>query len=164
MSMQSPRDLLVHELQSIYDVEQKILQMLPQLVQETENAQAKQALQQHESETRQQITNLEQCLQALGSQAKGIPSQAISGLKQDRDSILKEKPSPEVLSLYNLVGVSKIESYEIASYKSLIEIANVLGEKQCVQLLQQNLKQEEEMVKRVEQIAKQVSKQVASQI
>jgi ferritin-like metal-binding protein YciE len=164
MAMQSPRDLLVYELQGIYDAEQRILQMLPVLAQETENAQTKQALQQHESETRQQVTNLEQCFQALGIQAKGVPCQAVAGLKQDHDNFLKEKPSPEVISLHNLVGAAKTECYEIASYKGLIEMATVLGEKQCVALLQQNLRQEEDMLKRVEQMAKQVSKQVAGQV
>lgn len=164
MALQSPRDLFVYELQGMYDAEQRILQMLPVLAQETENVQVKQALQQHESETRQQVTNLEQCFQMLGVQPKGVPCQVVAGLKQDHDSLLKEKPTPEVLSLYNLGGAAKTESYEIAAYKGLIEIATLLGDKQCVPLLQQNLRQEEDMLKRVEQLAKQVGKQVAGQI
>ena len=63
--------------------------------------------------------------------------------------------------MFDLGGASKTEYYEIASYKGLIEKANLLGEKSCVPLLQENLQQEEAMAKKVEQISQTLGKQMA---
>ncbi len=54
MPLQNPRDLFVYELRDIYDAEQKIVQMLQVMVQETQNPQVKSAFEQHENETKQQ--------------------------------------------------------------------------------------------------------------
>jgi ferritin-like metal-binding protein YciE len=161
MAIQNVQQLFVHELGDIYDAEQRILQMLPQMANEASDGQVKSAFQNHEQQTRQQVKNLEQCFQMLGEQPKRTHCQAIAGLKQEHDSFVQEKPSAEMLTLYDLGGAAKTEHYEIASYQGLIEKANLLGKKDCVQLLQQNLSQEEEMAQKITQISKQMGKQVA---
>ncbi len=161
MAIQNVQQLFVHELGDIYDAEQRILQMLPQMANEASDGQVKSAFQYHEQQTRQQVKNLEQCFQILGEQPKRTSCQAIAGLKQEHDSFMKESPSAEMLTMFDLGGAAKTEHYEIASYQGLIEKANLLGKKDCVQLLQQNLSQEEEMAQKINQISKQMGKQVA---
>src|SRR5579871_6834009 len=161
MAIQNVRQLFIHELGDIYDAEQRILQMLPQMANEASDGQVKSAFQYHEQQTRQHVQNLEQCFQILGEQPKRTSCQAIAGLKQEHDSFMKESPSAEMLTMFDLGGAAKTEHYEIASYQGLIEKANLLGKKDCVQLLQQNLSQEEEMAQKINQISKQISKQVA---
>lgn len=164
MAMKTPKDLFIHELGDIYDAEQKIAQMLPVMAKECNNAQIKSAFEQHETETKQQINNLEQCFQALGITPEKTPCTTIAGLKQEHDSFLKEKPSEDLINMFDLGGASKTEHYEIASYKGLIEKANLMGQQQVAQLLQQNLQQEENMSKKVESISKQLDKQMISQM
>ncbi len=161
MAIQNVQQLFIHELGDIYDAEQRILQMLPQMANEASDGQVKSAFQYHEQQTRQQVKNLEQCFQILGEQPKRTSCQAIAGLKQEHDSFMKESPSAEMLTMFDLGGAAKTEHYEIASYQGLIEKANLLGKKDCVQLLQQNLSQEEEMAQKINQISKQMGKQVA---
>ncbi len=161
MAIQNVQQLFVHELGDIYDAEQRILQMLPQMANEASDGQVKSAFQYHEQQTRQHVKNLEQCFQILGEQPKRTSCQAIAGLKQEHDSFMKESPSAEMLTMFDLGGAAKTEHYEIASYQGLIEKANLLGKKDCVQLLQQNLSQEEEMAQKINQISKQMGKQVA---
>ncbi|HEU5199605.1 MAG TPA: DUF892 family protein [Ktedonobacterales bacterium] len=161
MAIQNVQQLFVHELGDIYDAEQRILQMLPQMANEASDGQVKSAFQYHEQQTRQQVKNLEQCFQMLGEQPKRTSCQVIAGLKQEHDSFVKENPSSEMLTMFDLGGAAKTEHYEIASYQGLIEKANLLGKKDCVQLLQQNLSQEEEMAQKITQISKQMGKQVA---
>jgi ferritin-like metal-binding protein YciE len=161
MAIQNVRQLFIHELGDIYDAEQRILQMLPQMANEASDGQVKSAFQYHEQQTRQHVQNLEQCFQILGEQPKRTSCQAIAGLKQEHDSFMKESPSAEMLTMFDLGGAAKTEHYEIASYQGLIEKANLLGKKDCVQLLQQNLSQEEEMAQKINQISKQMGKQAA---
>ncbi len=160
MAMKSPQELFLHELGDMYDAEQRIAKMLPEMAKECNNAQLKNAFQMHEQETQQQIRNLEQCFQVLGSKPEKAACTAIAGLKQEHDTFLKENPSEDILSMFDLGGASKTEYYEMASYKGLIEKATMMGQQQITQLLQQNLQQEEAMARRVEQLSRQLGQQM----
>ncbi len=163
MSMNTPKELFMHEISDIYDAEQKILKMLPQLAQEAGSPQVRDAFQMHEQETRQQVTNLEQCFQLLGGQPDKTNCYAIAGLKQEHDTFMKENPSANVLTLFDVGAGCKTEHYEIACYQGLIEKASLMGQQKCVQLLQQNLQQEQAMSQRLTAISKQLGQQMMQQ-
>ncbi|MFL5691778.1 MAG: ferritin-like domain-containing protein [Ktedonobacteraceae bacterium] len=162
MQIQSPKDLFFYELCSMYDVEQKLTQVLPTLAQESNNSQAKEAFMQHEQETRQHVRNLEQCFQMLGMQPQAVENQAVSGLKKDHDTFKQQQQPPQILTMFDLSAGYKTEFLEIAAYQSLIAAANTLGLQQCAQLFQQNLQQEEAAAKKLSTIAQQLSKTVTS--
>jgi ferritin-like metal-binding protein YciE len=152
--------IFIHEMSDMYDAEQRILQMLPAMAQECISPDLKNALQQHEQETRQQVLNLQQCFQALGTQPDRAACYAIAGMKQEHDAFLKENPTPELLTMFDAGGAAKTEAYEIASYHDLIEKANRMGQPQCAQLLTQNLNQEMAMAQKVELITRQLDQQM----
>ena len=161
MPMQTAQDLFIHELGDMYDAEQRIAQMLPMLATECNNDQVRTAFEFHAQQTRQHIQNLDRCFQALGVQAPKVTCTAIQGLKQEHDSFVKESPSQDILTMFDLGGASKTEHYEIASYTDLINAARQLGQQQCAQLLQQNLQQEQEMEQRVSQLSQQLGRQMS---
>lgn len=142
MAIQSPRDLFLYGLCSMYDVERKLDQMLPILAQESLDAQAREAFTQHEQETRQHISNLEQCFQILGSQPMIVESNMVAGLRRDHDAFLQQQPPAQALTMFDLYAGYQSECLEIAGYHNLIDAANSIGLSQCVPLLQQNLQQE----------------------
>lgn len=160
MPMQTPQDLFMHELADLYGAEQRIEKMLPLMAQECDNREVQNTFRQHETETRQHISNLEQCFRVLGSQPQESICQTLAGLMQEHDAVLKEKPSRDVMTMYNLGSTAKAEEYAVVSYKGLIEKATLMGHQQVVQLLQQNLKQEESMTKNVGSLSKQVDQQM----
>ena len=51
---------------------------------------------------------------------------------------------------------SKVESYEISSYDSLINMARDMGDNKAVKLLQQNLKEEQQTLKKMQGFAKKI--------
>jgi ferritin-like metal-binding protein YciE len=163
MTMNTPKALFAHEMSDIYDAEQRILKMLPLMAQEAANPTVRDVLQNHEQETRQQITNLEQCFQMLGVQPENITCYAVVGLKQEHDTFIKENPAPDILTMFDLGAAAKTEHYEIAAYEDLIEQATLMGQQQCVQLLRQNLSQEQEMAQRVTTIAHQLGQKIVQQ-
>jgi ferritin-like metal-binding protein YciE len=142
IQIQSPRDLFLYDLCAMYDIEQKMMRMLPVFAQECLDAQGKQAFMLHEQETRQHIRNLEQCFQILGSQPRGIENYTAAGLRRDHDMFLQQRPPAEAVSMFVLHSGYQSECLEIAAYHDLIEKANNLGLQDCVQLFQQNLQQE----------------------
>jgi ferritin-like metal-binding protein YciE len=163
MAMTSQQELFLHELSDMYDAEQRISKMLPVMAKECETPQVKSAFEQHEQETLHQIQNLEQCFQTLGTKPEKASCETIVGLKKEHDTFLKEDPSAEILTMFDLGGASKTEHYEIASYKGLIDKATLMGQQPCVSLLRENLQQEEAMARKVEQLSRQIGQQLLQQ-
>jgi ferritin-like metal-binding protein YciE len=149
--MNEPKQLFLHELADMYDAEQRILQMLPDLAREAPDAQVAQALNTHLEETRQQIKNIEQVFEMFGAKPERQSCAAVQGIKQEHDMFTREHPSTELLGVFDLRGAAKTEHYEIAAYQGLIAMCDALGQPRCAQLLQQNLQQEQAMLQRVTQ-------------
>ena len=155
-------DLLVHELQDLYDAEQQILKMLPELRKEALNPELTQALKEHEQETKEQIKNLEEVFKQLGEKPEETTCFGVKGLADEHQALHDEDPSPEMLEMANISGAEKTEHYEMVMYTGLIQMAKDLGERDAAQLLQENLDQEKAMAKRVEALSKALSKQAKS--
>jgi len=164
MSLDTPRDLFLHELSDTVSAEHIVLTMLGELQQETGNADVKTALKNHEAETKQQIKNLDKVFKQLGEKPEDTTCHAAEGLKKEHDALKEEQPSPLVLEIGNLAGAAKTEHYEIASYTALVQMARDLGEREIVDLLSENLSQEKEMARTVESLAKQVGKEAKAEM
>jgi ferritin-like metal-binding protein YciE len=164
MAIQSPAELFMEEMGSMYTAEQMILQILPQLAKESNNPQVTNAFQMHEQETRQHVQNLEQCFQILGQRPPQNDCYAVAGLKQDHDAFVKKNPTPDILTAFDLGAADKTEHLEMASYIGLIEKANLMGQPQVAQLLQRNLQQEQAMAQRVEQMSMQLGQQLVQRV
>ena len=162
MPIASPRELFVHELSDIMSAENIILKMLPQLQSEAKTKEVKDALKQHEEETREQIEVLNQVFEQIGEQPEQTTCHAAEGLKEEHDALLEEEPTPEMLELGNLGGAAKTEHYEIATYTTLVQMATDLGERKAATLLRKNLRQEKAMSKTVEQLSKSVGGKVSA--
>jgi len=164
MSLDTPRDLFLHELSDIVSAEHIVLKMLGELQQETGNADVKAALKNHQAETQQQIKNLDKVFKQLGEKPEDTTCHAAEGLKKEHDALKEEQPSPLVLEMGNLAGAAKTEHYEIASYTALVQMAKDLGETEVADLLKENLDQEKEMARTVESLAKQMGKEAKAEM
>jgi ferritin-like metal-binding protein YciE len=142
--------------------EQQILKMLPELQQEALNADLKQALKEHEQETKQQVKNLQAVFKQLGEKPEETTCYGVKGLADEHQALNEEDPSPEMLEMANVSGAAKTEHYEMVTYTGLIQMAKDLGEKESAQMLQENLDQEKAMATRVEALAKELGKQAKS--
>ena len=159
MPIGTTRELFVHELSDAMSAEQQILTMLPELQKEALNSELKQALQEHEGETRQQVKNLESVFKQIGEKPEETTCYGVKGLADEHKALHKEQPSPEMLELANVAGAAKTEHYEMVMYTGLVQMAKDLGERDAAQLLQDNLDQEKAMAKRVEALSKELGKQ-----
>lgn len=153
MPMNKIHDYFLHELGDILDAEQQITKALPQVIQGTTDPALRQRIEQHLRETEQQIRNLEQCFSALGEKPKTEKCTAMAGILQEKQMLDKEKPSKEVLQVGNLGGSMKIEHYEMAAYMGAIGMAKMMGHTEVERLLMENLKQEQDMARFLEQNA-----------
>jgi ferritin-like metal-binding protein YciE len=161
-TMSSPRELLLHELGDILYAEQLLLRTLPQLEQEASDAELAKGFRQHARETKQQVTNLERAFKKLGEPVKAEKCPGLEGIKAEHDQFVREEsPSPAVLDAFLTGAAARTEHYEIASYEGLITMARTMGERDVVELLDKNLKQEKEQLKKVNSIARRIAREQA---
>jgi ferritin-like metal-binding protein YciE len=159
MPIGTTRELFVHELSDAMSAEQQILKMLPELQTEALDKEFKQALKEHEQETRQQVENLESVFNKIGEKPEATTCYGVKGLADEHKALHEEQPSPEMLEMANVSGAAKTEHYEMVMYTGLVQMAKDLGERDVAQLLQDNLDQEKAMAKRVEALSKELGKQ-----
>lgn len=150
--------LFLHNLSVLYAGEQQIAKMLPSLITQAEPGPARVAFQEHQRETAEQIAALTRCFTLLGEQPQGLHNPVVEGFQQARDTFQQQSASDELLGLYDLVAAAPLEQYEIACYLGLIEQANQMAQPELALLLEGNLRQEEEMAAKVEQLARQMSR------
>lgn len=149
-----------HELGDIYDAEHRFLEGQQEMLESASSNTVKVMLQEHIAQTEQQIKNLEQVFQALGQKAKRVSCDAAAGLVTEARKTIKEASSSPALTDCVIVGAaSKVEHYEIASYRGLISGAQLMNQTEVLQLLQQNLQQEEQTAQKLEQATPQLLQQ-----
>jgi ferritin-like metal-binding protein YciE len=159
MSMTDPRELFVHELKDVYFAESTLTRALPTMISEASDRELTRGLEHHLQQTRQHVKNLEKVFASLGEKAEGERCPGIEGIKAEHDEFMKkEQPSGEICDMFLTGAAARTEHYEIAAYNGLIAMARGLGERECVELLDQNLKQEKEALKLVESIGKRMAR------
>lgn len=151
MATSDMKELLTHELGDLLYAEQLILKMLGTLTREVKNPEMLARVQEHIGETEEQIERLRRAFESIGEKAKAEKCDAAIGLKEEHDSFKKEeKPSKAMLEAFDLGNSLRVEHYEIAGYRSAIAVATVLGERECVALLSESLREEEAMATFIE--------------
>jgi len=152
--MQSAKELFTHELGDILDAENRILGIIDETLPQTQNPQMQKALEQHRTQTEKQIERLQQCFEAMDEEPEQTECKGIMGLKQEKEEFMQEEPGEEVLEAFNLGATIKVEHYEIAAYTSLMGMAQKLGMTKAAKLLGQNLREEQQMLKKTEAVEK----------
>ena len=153
MAMSTIEELFEHELKDIYGAETSLLASLEQMAEESSDREIKKGFQAHRKETQGQLKRLDKVFKMLGQKAEAEPCPGMEGLVKEKKVFMKERPSPELLEFYNIGASQKVERYEITSYENLIDMADKLGLKDAVELLEQNLQEEEAMLNKLKAIA-----------
>jgi ferritin-like metal-binding protein YciE len=162
MAANEMKDLLKHELGDLLYAEQLILKMLGTLTREVKNPEVLARIQEHIGETEGQIERLRRAFETIGEKAKAEKCDAAVGLKEEHDSFKKEeKPSQPLLEAFDLGSGLRVEHYEIAGYRTAIAIATVLGASECVALLSESLREEEQMASFLERNAVKALRQLS---
>ena len=161
--VKTPEQLFVHELQDIYYAEKTLATTLPKLAEEASDSELSRAFTAHQKETEKHVANLEKVFSALGKSAQAHPCPGIDGIKKEHDEFMKENdPSTKMRDAFLTGAAARAEHYEIAAYTGLVNQARALGEREAVELLQTNLRQEKEALKKVETISKRLLKEASN--
>jgi ferritin-like metal-binding protein YciE len=154
--MQTAHEFFIHEMSDMLDAEQKLVEILGTQVEESTNPQAQKAFQQHQKQTEKQVERLRQAFESIGEQPEDSECAGIQGLKEEHDTFQEEDPSPDLIDVFNVGAGIKVERYEISSYESLIQLARQMKHRQAGKLLSQNLKEEQQTLRKLMQLSKKI--------
>ena len=160
-SIESPRELYIQKLGAALTMENKILEILPQLEEAANDGQLQQSLRKHYQETKAHVRNLEQVFRALGEQPEEQSCPTIEGLEKEGQSMLG-KVDESLNDAVILSGVVETEAHEIAVYDGLITVAEAMDEQDIVALLRENLENEQQTLQKARKAKEQLSQRIAS--
>jgi ferritin-like metal-binding protein YciE len=155
--MQTAHELFLHELADILDAERKLVDALGEQAEGAENQQLAKAFAAHQAQTEKQVQRLEQVFENLGEQPQETECKGLAGLLEELETFKsEEEPSPDILDVFSVGAAAKVESYEICAYEGLIQLARDMGHNKAVRLLQQNLKEEQQTLKKMQAFSKKI--------
>jgi ferritin-like metal-binding protein YciE len=136
-------DELFHDiLKDIYFAEKKILTALPKMAKAAQVKELRAAFEKHAAETDGHVERLEQVFELIGKKPQGKTCDAIVGIIEEGQEIMKEYKGSPALDAGLLASAQAVEHYEIARYGTLKTWAEELGIAQAAQLLQATLEEE----------------------
>ena len=156
MKLNTLKQLYLEELRDLHSAENQLLGALPKLAKGASSEELKLAFENHLDQTKVHVERLEEIFERLDETPKGKTCQAMKGLVEEGSEILGEDGEESVLDAGIIAAAQKVEHYEIASYGTVRTFAQLLGEDEAAELLQETLDEEGEADKLLTQLAQEI--------
>jgi len=156
MKLNTLKQLYIEELRDLYSAENQLLKALPKMAKGASSEELKLAFENHLDQTKVHVERLEEIFERLNETPKGKTCQAMKGLVEEGSEILGEDGEESVLDAGIIAAAQKVEHYEIASYGTVRTFAQLLGEDEAAELLQETLDEEGEADKLLTQLAQEI--------
>ena len=141
-NLENLRALYVDQLQHLLSVETQLTEALPKMADAATDTQLKQAFTNHLQETRQHVTRLKQILGNTQQNVDSKKCKPMAALISDGEEMIKNAKDNAVRDAGLILAGQRVEHFEMASYGAVRQYAQLLGDQQAVQLLEQTLKEE----------------------
>jgi ferritin-like metal-binding protein YciE len=159
----SPRELLIEELKDLFSAESQLTKALPRMAKAATSEQLREAFEKHLEETREQIARLEKIGKQLGESMKGKKCKAMEGLVAEGKEMMEEDMTPAIMDLALIGAAQKVEHYEISGYGTARTLAELVGETDVAEILQETLDEEGATDKLLTEIAMELNLEAAGE-
>ena len=136
-------DLLTDEIKYLYSAEKQLTKAIPKMAKGSNDPALKDAFTAHLKETQEQVTRLEQAAELLGIKPTGKKCVGMEGCIGEGAEALEDKGEENILDLGLIGAGTRVEHYEMAGYMTAISLAQSIGAKEVVALLQKSLAEEQ---------------------
>jgi ferritin-like metal-binding protein YciE len=157
MEMESLRDLFIDELKDLYSAENQILKALPKMIKKASSKELKSGFEQHLKETQTHVERLEKIFAELDESPRGKKCKGMEGVIADGKELMEEDAEPEVMDAGLIGAAQHVEHYEIAGYGCVRTYAELMGEDDIVNLLQQTLDEEKATDEKLTKLAQNIN-------
>lgn len=149
----SLHELLLLKLNSLYYVEQQLIEALPKIAEAASDPELASAITQHLGETKGQLTRLDDIFTSLGEKAEAVEVAAIDGMIEDADWCIENVEKGPALDAVLIAAAQGVEHYESASYGSALAWANIMDHVDASELLAETLEEEEAANEKLNELA-----------
>lgn len=156
MKLDTLKKLYVDELRDLYSAENQLIKALPKMAKGASSAELKQAFEDHLEQTKEHVERLDEIFSRLDEKPTGKTCKAMKGLIEEGSEMLEEDGEESVIDAGLIGAAQRVEHYEIAAYGTVRTFANLLGEEEAADLLQQTLDEEGETDKQLSELAEEI--------
>jgi ferritin-like metal-binding protein YciE len=142
MKIATVAKLLEDQLKDVYSAENQLVKALPRMAKKASCQGLKDAITSHLQETKHQVERLDEIGQILSLRLTGKKCKAMEGLVEEGAEVLEADGPGPVIDAALIAAAQRVEHYEISAYGSARALAEHLGHKNVVRLLQETLDEE----------------------
>jgi ferritin-like metal-binding protein YciE len=156
--------LYLEQLKDLYSAESQAVKVLPRMAKAAKSEALKEAFETHLEQTSRQRDEVEQLITARGGKARGHTCKGMQGIFEEAvETITKHKKSPPMIADAALIGAAqRSEHYEIAGYGTTRSIAELVGDKNGVDVLDHIVQEEGDTDKLLTTIAQDMTSQAVA--
>ena len=152
------KELYIDELRDLYSAENQLTKALPKLAKASTSDNLRSGFEEHLKQTEGHVKRLEKIFKELGEKPTGKKCKGMEGLIEEGAEMIKEgELEDEVLDAGLISAAQRVEHYEIAAYGCVRTYADLLGEADAVELLDQTLKEEKETDQKLTKLAEKIN-------
>src|SRR5579863_7807029 len=137
----------------MYDSEHRMIKALPKMIKAATCGELQDALQHHLEETESQVERLDRVFASFDEKPKGKKCHATVGLIEEGDELVSEHKKSSAINAAIISAAQKIEHYEIGSYGCLRAWAQLLGNQEAADLLEEILDEEKNADKTLNELS-----------
>ena len=156
--------LYIDQLKDLYSAEGQLVQALPKMAKAASSPKLQKAIAMHLEETKSHREVVAQIFETLDASPRGKKCKAMEGLIEEGAEVLEEHEDGPVRDAALIAAAQRVEHYEIASYGTACEFAQILGRSQDHKALGRVLEQEKAADEKLNQIAKSEVNQAAKAV
>jgi len=153
MKLNSLENLFVHELKDLLSAEKQLVKALPKMAKGAASEQLRAAFEEHLEQTKGHVQRLEMVFKLIDKTARAEHCKAMEGLIEEGAELLEEEGSPTVKDAALIGAAQRVEHYEISAYGTTRTLAELLGQNEAVELIQQTLDEEKETDEKLTELA-----------
>jgi ferritin-like metal-binding protein YciE len=146
-------DLFQEGLADLYDAEKQIVAALPKMIAASSSEALSGDLAAHLGETKTHVSRLETIFEKIAADPGGGACHSMEALLGECERVIDELEKSPVLDLALIAAARKVEHYEIAGYSMATRLAEILGQQDVFDRLEETLEEEIEADEALEELA-----------
>jgi ferritin-like metal-binding protein YciE len=150
------KELYVDELRDLYSAENQLTKALPKMAKAATSEELRAGFEEHLEQTKGHVERLDQIFKELGEKPGGKKCKGMEGLIEEGKEMIEEQEG-ETLDAGLISAAQRVEHYEIAAYGCVRTYANLLGEEDAAELLEETLKEEKETDQKLTTLAEKIN-------
>jgi ferritin-like metal-binding protein YciE len=152
--MQELKNMMVAQLRDAFSAEKQAIQVMRKMMRKVSEPKLREGIEAHVSQSEEQRDRVEQALEKLGARPGRKVCEAMRGLVEEAQHEAEEFDKGPILDLVIVAAQQRIEHYEIASYGTMAELSEAMGEMEVAKLLRTTLEEEKAQDQRLTMVTR----------